>query len=362
MPAPYWPQTALLHDHADGAITNLEKIPEYYQLSGIEMPTQIRNFSNLDDLKQKVIAWYTNPQIDIVTKFGLLTKVLQNPDTLFLFGYQYVKIRAGQGVGYCEATFAPQYHIFGDNKSKSKLTEKEAVSAFLAGMMEAEKEYPQIEANALVSIGREIVDPEHPEWGGVEKAKKIIDIIAEGDRSRLVGMGWVCDEAKYPIEMRTIEIFNYAHERGIPTDAHAGEWANLPGQDPNSPEVIAKLMENMRTAVHVLKIRRGSHFRLLSRDQELCKYMADNDIGVTSCPMSYIYSGLIKDVRELQLDVLLERGVKVSLNPDDDLFMAAINKVFWECQRAYQFTRPNILKLIVNAYLTRLGNRKEHKF
>ena len=166
----------LLHDHADGAITNLEKIQEYYKLSGIEMPAQIRNFLNLADLKQKVIEWYTNPQIDIVTKFGLLTNVLQNSDTLYLFGYQYVKVRAGQGIRYCEATFAPQYHVRGDNKSKAKLTEKEATEAFLAGMASAEKECPQIEANALVSIGREVIDPEHPEWGGVERAKNIIEI------------------------------------------------------------------------------------------------------------------------------------------------------------------------------------------
>lgn len=350
------------HDHGDGAITNLEKIQEYYRLSGIKMPLQLRNFANLDDLKRKVVAWYTNPQIDIVTKFGLLTNVLQNPDTLFLFGYQYVKVRAGQGMRYCEVTFAPQYHTRGDNRSKAKLTEKEAVTAFLAGMASAEKEYPQIEANVLVAIGREITDPEHPEWGGVEEAKKIINVIAEGDRSRLVGMGWVCDEAKYPIEARTIEIFNYAHERGIPTDAHAGEWANLPGQDPNSPEVTAKLMESMRTAVHVLKIKRGSHFRLLSRDPELCKHMADNNIGVSSCPGSYLYSGLIKDVRELELDVLLEREVMVSLHPDDDLFMPALPKISQKCRREYKFSDDQMKKLNRNAWLTRFGNRKEHKF
>jgi len=350
----------LHHDHADGAITNLEKIPEYYRLSGMEMPAQIRDFRNLGDLRQKVVAWYTNPQIDMPTKFGLLTNVLQNPDTLFLFGYQYVKVRAGQGVRYCEATFAPQYHVRGDNKSKAALTEKEVVDAFLAGTTAAEKDYPQIEANALVTIGREIVDPEHPEWGGIPRAKKIIDIIAEGDRSRLVGVGLVSDEAAYPPEMH-VEIFNYANERGIPVDAHAGEWANLPGQDPNSPKVIAKLMQNMRTAVYTLKIKRGSHFRLLSRDKELCKYMIDNNIGVSSCPGSYLYSGLIKDVRELELDVLLDMGLLVSLHPDDDLFMDDINKVFWDCLKAYNFTPFQVKQLRRNAWLTRFGNRKEHK-
>src|SRR3989344_1181311 len=119
-------------------MTNLERISDYHKLSGVEVPSQFRNFLNLSDLKQRVIAWYANPQIDIVTKFGLLTKVLQNPDTLFLFGYQYVKVRAGQEVRYCEGTFAPQYHTRGDNKSKARLTEKEAVSALLEGMRAAE--------------------------------------------------------------------------------------------------------------------------------------------------------------------------------------------------------------------------------
>jgi len=341
----------LHHDHMDGAITNLEAIEDYYKLSGFEMPAHFKDILNLDDLKHRTTAWYANPQIDIVTKFRLLTDVLQNPDTLFLFGHQYVKVRAGQEMRYCEGTFAPQYHTRGDNKSRARLTEKEAVSALLAGVEAAEKEYPKIEANVLIAIGREIVDPKHLEWGGVERAKKIVDIVADGDRSRLVGIGLVCDELTYPPEMH-IEIFNYAHERGVMTDAHAGEWASSP----------AKLMENMRTAVHMLKINRGSHFRLLSRDSELCKYMVDNDIGVSSCPGSYLYSGLIRDIRELELDVLFERGVKVSLHPDDDLFMDDIHTVFWKCCRAYNFTDEQISQLRRNAWLTRFGNRKKHEF
>ena len=354
------PLNDLQHDHMDGAITNLEKIPEYYLLSSMEMPPEVRNYNNLEDLKKNVIAWYRNPQIDIVTKFGLLTKVLQNPDTLYLFGYQYVKVRSGQGIRYAEGTFAPQYHVFGDNKSKAKLTEKEAVGAVLKGMADAEKEHPDGEFNMQVAIGREIVDPEHPEWGGVERAKKLVDIIAEGDRSRLVCMGLVCDEAKYPPQMHT-EIFDYANERNIPTDCHAGEWADLPGENPNSPEIEARLLENQRFAVHRLKIRRGSHFRLLYKDPELCKYMVDNGIGVTSCPGSYIYSGLIKDPRELHLDMLLDMGLMLSLQPDDDLFMKGVDEVFWMCHKAYNFTQAQIRRLILNAQKTRLGDRKQHK-
>lgn len=350
----------MCHDHMDGAITNLEKIPEYYRLSGLELPPQIQSFQNLAELKQKVIAWYRNPQIDIVTKFGLLTNVLQNKDTLFLFGHQYTKVRAGQGIKYCEGTFAPQYHTRGDNKSKAKLTEKEAVEVVLEGMKAAEKEHTDIEPNMLVAIGREIIDKKHLEWGGVERAKRIIDVMANGDRSRMVGMSLVCDEAKYPPNLHT-EIFDYANERGIPTDCHAGEWADLPGEDPESEEVHKRLLENQRFAVYRLKIKRGSHFRLLARDPELCRYMRDNNIGVSSCPGSYMYSGLIKSTRELGLNFLLGIGVKVSLNPDDDLFMDGIDNVYWMCDKEYKFNLQERQLLRMNAWNTRFGHRKEHK-
>ncbi len=343
----------LIHDHIDGSIAVLERLPELYKLSGLELPKELRDYENLADLGQKVRAWYSNTLLDIPTKFSLVTGVMQNPDTLFLVGKQYVKVRYGQGIRYCEGTIAPQYHTRGDKKSKAKLTEEEAIAALIEGIKAGEKEYPEFEANVLFTIGRELIREK-----GRDEALRLLRVATQCDRSYVVGFGLVSGEAIYrPHEY--VDLFLEADRLGMPTDPHAGEWANLPGEDPYSKEVEIRLLENVRVAVYDMKAKRISHGRPIWRDPELCGYLADNNIGVSSCPGSYLNTGLIKDVRELHLDTVLERGVPVSLNPDDDLFQYGIDDVAWMCCKAYPSLRLDKLRL--NAHETKLGHRKEHK-
>jgi len=345
-----------LHDHIDGSMPILEILPELYKLSGLELPDQLRDFVNLADLKSKVDAWYKDTLLDIPTKFGLVTKVMQNPDTLFLVGRQYVKVRAGQGIRYCEGTIAPQYHTFGDKKSDAKLTEREVIAALVEGIKAGEKECPHFEGNILVTIGRELIR----EKGHNEVFRILRVAVNECDRDYVVGFGLVCDEAKYPPH-EYVPVFLEADRLGIPTDPHAGEWADLPGEEHDSQEVQRRLLENVHVAVHSMKAKRVGHARLIWQDPNLCRYMAQNNIGVTSCPGSYLNTGLITSTRELRLNFLLGMGVKVSLNPDDDLFMQGVDEVYWLCHKEYKFNEKEKQLLRMNAWNTRFGHRKTHE-
>lgn len=343
----------LLHDHIDGSIAMLEILSELYALSGKELPPQIRDFSDLDDLHKKVIAWFDDPRIAIDTRFGLVTDVLQNKDTLYLAGYMWAHTRASEGYRYCEGTMASHYHTKGDNGSKAKLTDKEAVDTMLEGVKAAGQWSPDFEGNILATIGRELIDKK-----GEDEVLRIFRELSECDPAYVVGRGLVCDEAQYPPHLY-VPVLKTARARGYIVDPwcpHAGEWTNLPGLDPNSPEAEARLLENQRVAIYIMKAARGEHFRLLHKDPKLCQFMALNGIGITSCPESY--SWMIKDPSELKLNLVRERGVKISLGPDDDLFMKSMPKVWQDCKESYGFTKQDELRFRVDAWKIRLGNRK----
>lgn len=343
----------LLHDHIDGSIAMLEILPELYRMSGKELPAYLRDYANLDEFHKKVIAWFSDPRIDIVTRFNLVTDVLQNKDTLHLAGYQYVRVRAGQKNRYCEGTIASHYHTRGDNKSNAKLTDKEAVDALVEGIKAGEKEFSAFEGNVLATIGRELIETK-----GEDEVLRIFRELSACDPAYVVGRGLVCDEAKYPPYLY-VKVLNEARRRGYTVDPwcpHAGEWANLPGEDPNSLEVTARLLDNQRIAIYQMKAQRGEHFRLIYLDPELCSYMADHNIGVASCPESY--SWMIKNYKELNLDLVRKKGVRVSLNPDDDLFMKGMPLVWQKCKEDYDFTEEDEFGFRVDAWKLHLGNRK----
>ena len=63
----------------------------------------------------------------------------------------------------------------------------------------------------------------------------------------------------------------------------------------------------------------------------------------------------------LKLREMLDSGIAYSLGPDDDLFMMNLDEIFQTCNDRYRFTEEERKQLLANPWLTRFGNRKEHK-
>lgn len=101
-----WPQKAVLHDHLDGSVTLVPILPKLFELSGKKYP-----FDPLGDIRGDMAKLFKDPQINIVQKFSNTTGVMQSKETLSLAAESYVRVRAQQGLEYCEATVAPQYHV-----------------------------------------------------------------------------------------------------------------------------------------------------------------------------------------------------------------------------------------------------------
>lgn len=333
-----WPQRVLLHDHLDGSIAMMAVLEQLHHLSGKPYPFT----GTLKEQHQQIKALFNNAQINIVEKFANTTGVMQSAETLSLAAESYVRVRDLQGYKYCEATIAPQYHTFGG------LNEREVIAALIEGIKRGEERCPYMEVNLIFTIGRE-VDP--------DLAVRLVEQAALCERSYVVGIGLACDEAAHPPEKHK-KMFRRAKELGFKTTCHAGEWVSV---KPDYNRDQKALLKNIRTAIFDLRVDRIGHaIPLAFIEKWLLKHIAKEKIGIEGCPGSNFASKLIPNTRYLEIRYLLGHNVCYSLNPDDDLFLPSLDETWRLVNREYNFTRIDQEKLMMNAWTTRFGNRKNH--
>lgn len=345
MSAPYWPQTAILHDHGDGAQ------PIGGMLVQLQMMAEVKISSRID-YRQLYRQRFLDTHSNIIEAFSHINKLLQTYDALYLAAWNHVVVRARQGFLYDEVMFAPQYHCL------DGLTPKKVVEALVAGIRRAEKEYPDIEVNLLFAIGRELRS---------QKAIQLLKILEQCDRSYVVGANIVCDENKFPPERhrKTIE---YADSAEINIEVHTSEWVRRPKQVPDFQRDLPMLIKNLKVVLDLFKKfkskakRRFGHAIALPYDEESMSFVIDEQMGVTGCPGSNLQGKNIPNLQTLKIDEMLDRGVLWSMNPDDDFFQPDLNEVFQMCNEKYSFTEEEKQKLLFNPWLTRFGSRKDHKF
>lgn len=337
MPNKKWPQKVLLHDHLSGSSTMMPILEKLHELNGKVYPFS----GSLEEQHKQVKRLFKNAQIDIVKKFSHTTGVLQTREALMLAAENYVKARALQGFEYCEATIAPQY------LTSHGLTVPQVVAALIEGIKRGEMVYPQMEVDFIFTVGREVE---------ADEAVKLVNAAGECDRNYVVGIGLVCDEAAHPPE-KHLKMFQRAKELGFKTTCHAGEWVST---KPDYRRDEAALLKNIRTALFDLKVDRLGHAIPLGHDEGLLTYVAANHIAVEGCPGSNLSSGLIPNMRYLEIDKFLARDIRYSLNPDDDLFMPSLDETFKLCDREYHFSEDQKIRLLMNAWRSCFGSRKTH--
>jgi adenosine deaminase len=296
----------LHHDHIDGSRAVFEVIEDLYRLADKRFPFQT---------KKDWLAFFRDPQEDIVARFDTITGVMQSAEALETVAYAYGRTRAGDGYAYVEGKFAPQYHTRGG------LSMSQVVAAVSRGLKRAENEFG-IRILPVIVIGRE-ADPDT----GVAIARIALEYGGE------TALDLACDEAGSPPE-KHLPAFKLTLGTPVKRDCHAGEWV---ATEPAST-YRRRLLKNIRTAVYDLRCDGVGHAIPLVDDPELIAYMAENGIRVSGCPLSNLYSGLIRGVGELGIDKLLDSGVIYTLNADDDLFMPSMSDTVAACEAAYSFT------------------------
>jgi adenosine deaminase len=224
-----------------------------------------------------------------------------------------------------EAKFAPWFHTSGG------LTPRAATEHMIRGFRRAERE-TGIEIIPVLCINREAT----PEEGIV-----IARIALDYDGEAMLDLA--CDEAEHPPE-KHLPAYALTFGSNVLRSAHAGEWVT---REP-AATYRARLLENVRTSVRLLRCDDIGHAIPLPDDPELVREVVDKGIRISGCPLSNLSLGLIKDVRELRIAELIDAGVRYTLNADDDLFLPTMDEVIDACEAAYGFTETQCRALEVN--------------
>jgi adenosine deaminase len=119
----------------------------------------------------------------------------------------------------------------------------------------------------------------------------------------VVGFGLANDETGFPPEPFA-DAFAITRAAGLLSAPHAGE---LEGP------------ESVRGALDTLGADRLAHGVRAVEDPELVRRLADSDVCLDVCPTSNVLLSVVPDMQSHPLPVLLDAGVRCSLNSDDPL-------------------------------------------
>ncbi|RKR04295.1 adenosine deaminase [Kushneria sinocarnis] len=269
---------AELHLHIEGTLEP-EQMFELAARNGVTLPyasvDEVRAAYEFSDLQSFLDLYYQG------------MTVLHTEQDFFELAMAYFARAHDDGVVHVELSFDPQPH----------LARGVALGVPFEGleraMREAERRY-DISSALIMSFVRD------------RPADEALDVLEQAQpwHHQLAAIGLDSAEVGNPPEKFTA-VFERARELGIPRLAHAGE------------EGPAGYISGALDALDVCRIDHG--VRCLE-DAALVERLRSKRMPLTVCPLSNVYLRVVERLEDHPLPMLLEQGLKVTLNSDDPAY------------------------------------------
>ena len=300
-----------LHCHLDGAITVLaaKKLAE---IQNIRLP-----FENDEELESLLsVPESCESLTEFLKCFALPLTLLQTKEGITEAVKLILDEKAEEGMKYIELRFAPQLHC------ERGLSQEDAVLAALEGLKGS-----KVHCNLILCCMRgEKLTEKNLET--VRLAKKYL--VEDGG---VVALDLAGAEALFKTENFALE-FGEAKKLGVPFTIHAGE---------------ADGWQSVKTALDFGAVRIGHGVRSW-QNEELLKYIEENDIVLEMCPNSNRQTKAVEDMSVYPLRKFLEMGIKVTVNTDDPaICRTTLQKEFEFLRKNYGLTKAEEKKLLLNA-------------
>ena len=134
------------------------------------------------------------------------------------------------------------------------------------------------------------------------------------------------ENAQAPENFR--ELYRYAGKAGMKLKAHAGEFGDA---------------ESVRHMVETLGLHEVQHGIGAAGSREVMRWLADNRIRLNVCPESNIRLKRVRSYKTHPLRILIDNGVRVSINTDDFLlFRAGVSEQFLKLYRSGLFSSEEL--------------------
>lgn len=300
-----------LHCHLDGAITVLaaKKLAE---IQNIRLP-----FENDEELESLLsVPESCESLTEFLKCFALPLTLLQTKEGITEAVKLILDEKAEEGMKYIELRFAPQLHC------ERGLSQEDAVLAALEGLKGS-----KVHCNLILCCMRgEKLTEKNLET--VRLAKKYL--VEDGG---VVALDLAGAEALFKTENFALE-FGEAKKLGVPFTIHAGE---------------ADGWQSVKTALDFGAVRIGHGVRAW-QNEELLKYIEENNIVLEMCPNSNRQTKAVEDMSVYPLRKFLEMGIKVTVNTDDPaICRTTLQKEFEFLRKNYGLTKAEEKKLLLNA-------------
>lgn len=154
-------------------------------------------------------------------------------------------------------------------------------------------------------------------------------------KDKIIGYGLDSSEVGHP-PVKFARVFEKARNDGFQVVAHAGEEGPA---------------DYIWEALNVLKVSRIDHGVRCLEDEELVKYLVENRIPLTVCPLSNLKLQVVKHMEDHPLKKMLDKGLAVTVNSDDPAYFGGyMNENFFQTAKALRLSKKEIVQIARNSF------------
>jgi adenosine deaminase len=260
-------------------------------------------------------AWTFSNLPEFIVRSVLSFQVIRTTDDLARLCREFVEDEAAQGVAYTEPMMGVGFF------SRQFELSPEEVFAIHDEAFRAASATTGVQVGYMFGILRH---------DSVEDAEAVARFAAEHANRGVVAIGIAGDETIGSLGMfrRACEI---AREAGLLVVPHAGESVGP---------------ESVREALDLLRPDRIAHGVRSVEDPELLRRLAAENITCDVCPTSNLKLGVAKEIELHQLPAMLEAGVPITLNADDQLYFGSkVGEEYELVRRAFNLTDQQLAEI-----------------
>ena len=255
--------------------------------------------------------------------------LVRSANDLALVAYECGADMAKQSILYREVTFTPFLHVF-QNKG---LCIEDMLAGLEEGRQRAKREFG-VEIRWVFDIPRNMGFDEDGHYVSLA-ADETLRYALAGQEFGVVGLGLGGGEAEAPPEPFA-HAFEQAKSEGLLSLPHAGEVAGP---------------QSVWGALKKLKADRIGHGVRSIEDDELIRYLVQEQVPLEVNPTSNICLGVYGCLAEHPIKQLDEMGVLVTINSDDPpLFDCSLVSEYKRLTKEMKFEKKDIIRLARNAF------------
>ncbi|MBE9193004.1 adenosine deaminase [Gloeocapsopsis crepidinum LEGE 06123] len=300
---------AELHIHIEGSLEP-EMMFTLAKRNGIELPyksvQEVRDAYNFQNLQSFLDLYYAG------------MGVLQTQQDFYDLTWAYLQTAAAENVQHTEIFFDPQAHT-------SRGIEFEIVHAGIYQALQDAQEEFGISSYLILCFLRHL---------SAESAMATLEQ-ALPYKDTIVAVGLDSSEMGNP-PSKFKRVFDRAREAGFYTVAHAGEEG--------PPDYIWE-------AIKLLGVSRIDHGVRCIEDSQLVKYLIEQQIPLTVCPLSNIKLCVFDSMEKHNIKQLLHMGLCVTVNSDDPSYFGGyIAENLQQIQAALGLSQQDIYQMMKNSF------------